>query len=118
MGLEHIVHCGSGIYWSNKVIILNKMAILRNYAKLIVKRKSIHQLNAIHYLFYFSLIHSLYDNEMFQSASSAHHIEQVTEHPWQFIVLLTALTSEPINDNDYFSLQTFTGKSFRINQST
>ena len=67
--------------------------------------------------YFFSVFHSLFDKEMSQSSMAAFQIERSTEASWQFVVLLTALTSEPISSNAYFSVQTFTGKSFAINQS-
>ena len=52
---------------------------------------------------------------MDQSAGQAHIVEQSTENSWQFVVLLTALTSGIVKEDGY-EIRLHTGKSFRVPQ--
>ena len=93
-------HCDYQLSYNNKVCIL--------------------QMNSLAYLMYFimiyfpsfSLIHSMYDPRMQQSAALACLIKMSTETSWQFVVQITALTSGAIEKDDFtVDYKTSTGKS-------
>ena len=66
-------------------------------------------------LFICSLVHSLLDERMNQSAESVYLLEKSTENSWQFIVQLTALASGAIKEDDYiFEIEFVTGKEIKI----
>ena len=59
----------------------------------------------------FSAIHAAFNKEIDQSSRQAYLVEKATEHPWQFIVLLTA-TLSGMHRNKKWEYELFTGQKY------